>query len=341
MSVTAIASSMASMNMAHLVIPGQVIATSSTSNDRNNNSMNDNVDDGFLRGHGTYVESNKEKEEDQLIASVCGLVHRVNKLITVIPYCESIYRGNVGDLVIGRISSVNDKRWTVQISASGCTMKDATMPLSAVHLPGGAQRLRTAQDSLNMRSFLREGDLICAEVHKVQQMDGSLSLHTRSHRFTKLENGILIKVPPALIARRKSHVLSLLENQIDVLWGVNGNIWLQRKMNGGDNSDKSKDNNATGSSSSSDKVADLQEKMRLEHANTPIDIDIRRMLCRLRNSIECLRMVHTMCTPENTEIVYHKSLNSNSQSCNNLTMSIPDMLLPENILLLTEEFRTT
>jgi len=296
-----------------------------------------------LRGHGTYVESNKEKEEDQLIASVCGLVHRVNKLITVIPYCESIYRGNVGDLVIGRISSVNDKRWTVQISASGCTMKDANMPLSAVHLPGGAQRLRTAQDSLNMRSFLREGDLICAEVHKVQQMDGSLSLHTRSHRFTKLENGILIKVPPALIARRKSHVLSLLDNQIDVLWGVNGNIWLQRKMNGGDSNsstDRSKD---SGGSSSSDKVADLQEKMRLEHANTPIDIDIRRMLCRLRNSIECLRMVHTMCTPENTEIVYHKSLKSNSMSnsMTNVAMSIPDMLLPENILLLTEEFRTT
>jgi len=327
----AVASSMMATNnnMAHLVIPGQVIATSSTSSDRHNS--NNNTDDGFLRGHGTYVESNKEKEEDQLIASVCGMVHRVNKLITVIPYCESIYRGNVGDLVIGRITSVNDKRWTIQISTAGCTMKDASMPLSAVHLPGGAQRLRTAQDSLNMRSFLREGDLICAEVHKVQQTDGSLSLHTRSHRFTKLENGILVKVPPALIARRKNHVLSLLDNQIDALWGVNGNIWLQRKMKGGEG-DNSK--NSGGSSTADNNIADLQEKMRLEHANTPIDIDVRRILCRLRNAIECLRMVHTMCTPENTELVYQKSL---SRQCQ---LSIPDMLLPENMLLLTEEFRT-
>ncbi|OEU14315.1 hypothetical protein FRACYDRAFT_188261 [Fragilariopsis cylindrus CCMP1102] len=310
--------SSSSLSIAHLVIPGQVIATSSSNN---------NKSDRFLRGHGTYVESSSNKgNEERLISSVCGIIHRVNKLITVIPYNESIYKGNVGDLVIGRISSVSSSRWTVIISNSSC-MKDAQLPLSGVHLPGGVQRLRTKQDSLNMSTFLNIGDLICSEVHKVQQNDGgSLSLHTRSHKYTKLENGILVKVPSCLIARRKSHILSMINNKIDVLWGVNGNIWLQRA-----------NTTSSASASASDTIADLQEKMRLEHSTTPISLEIRCILARLRNSIECLRIVHTMCTPENTESVYCKSLQLETTMH---TTQIANMLLPENIILLTNEFRS-
>lgn len=300
--------------MVHLVIPGQVIATSSTNPETDGN---ENHDEGFLRGHGTYVEHDSASQTDRLIASVCGVVNRVNKLITVVPYCLSMYRGNVGDLVVGRIASVGVSRWTVSLH-EGC--KEAGLPLSGVHLPGGAQRLRTAQDSRNMRSFLREGDLVCAEVHKVQQADGSLSLHTRSHRFTKLENGLLVKLPPALIPRRKNHCVSLVDDTIDALWGVNGNIWLQRKMQGDVKGGSGKD------------VADLQEKMREEHAETPVDVDMRRSLARMRNSIECLRMVHALCAPETAESVYRKSLE--------MGLTNPsEMLLPENVLILTKDLR--
>eukprot|EP00536_Pseudo-nitzschia_multiseries_P005331 jgi/Psemu1/285696/fgenesh1_pg.99_\ len=226
---------------AHLVIPGQVIATSST------NQETDNQDEGFLRGHGTFVEHDASKQEDRLVASVCGVVHRVNKLITVVPYCPSLYKGNVGDLVIGRISAVGISRWSVSLHESS---KDAGLPLSGVHLPGGAQRMRTSQDSRDMRLFLREGDLVCAEVHKGMK-----------------------------------------------------------------------------------DVADLQEKMRKDHADTPVDVDLRRSLARLRNAIECLRMVHALCAPENAEAVYQKSLE--------LGLANPsDMLLPEHVLVLTEEFRS-
>lgn len=302
----------------HLVIPGQVIATSSTNPEADNNS---NHDEGFLRGHGTFVEHDAATQTDRLVASVCGIVHRVNKLITVVPYCLSMYRGNVGDMVVGRITAVGVSRWNVSVHEGS---KDAGLALSGVHLPGGAQRLRTAQDSRNMRLFLREGDLVCAEVHKVQQSDGSLSLHTRSHRFTKLENGLLVKLPPALIPRRKNHCVSLVDDTIDALWGVNGNIWLQRKMKGGDE----KGNTGGGGKN----VADLQEKMRRDHAETPVDVDTRRSLARLRNSIECLRMVHALCAPETAEKVYQKSLK--------LRLINPsEMLLPENVLVLTEEFR--
>ena len=44
---------MATTATSHLVIPGQVIATSSTNPEAENNS---NHDEGFLRGHGTFVE---------------------------------------------------------------------------------------------------------------------------------------------------------------------------------------------------------------------------------------------------------------------------------------------
>jgi len=314
---------MATTATAHLVIPGQVIATSSTNPEANNNNNND---EGFLRGHGTFVEHDAASQTDRLVASVCGVVHRVNKLITVVPYCPSMYRGNVGDLVVGRITSVGVSRWTVSLH-EGC--KDAALPLSGVHLPGGAQRMRTSQDSLNMRSFFREGDLVCAEVHKVQQSDGSLSLHTRSHRFTKLENGLMVRLPPALIPRRKNHCVSLVDDTIDALWGVNGYVWLQRKMNGDDKGSTGKNRTMTDDMKD---VANLQEKMRREHADTPVDVEMRRSLARLRNSIECLRMVHALCSPEAAETVYRKSLELG-------LIKSSEMLLPENVLVLTEEFR--
>jgi exosome complex component RRP4 len=306
MAATAAASTTTPFHASHLVIPGQVIATSNTDaagGDEDNSSS-------FLRGHGTFVEHCDG--QDRLVATVCGTVHRVNKLITVIPFCETIYQGHVGDLVVGRVTSVGTSRWTVTLVPQH---KDASLPLSGVHLPGGAQRLRTAQDQRDMRLFLQEGDLISAEVHKVQASDGSLVLHTRSYRYTKLENGTLIRVPPALIPRRKNHYTTLIYNTLDVLWGTNGNVWIQRKMKdqGGEDA---KD------------LADLQEQLRQEHATTPVDPDTRQSIARLRNAIECLRLVHAMATPEHAEAVYAKSLE--------LNLKPSHMLLPENTIRLTE-----
>lgn len=284
----------------HLVIPGQVIASDSS----------ENADEqSFLRGHGTYVE--RVENEDRLVASVCGTVLRVNKLITVVPFSELQYQGHIGDLVIGRVTSVQNSRWMVSLVQN---QRDAQLPLSGVHLPGGAQRVRTAQDQRDMRLFLQEGDLISAEVHKVQPSDGSLMLHTRSYRYSKLENGCLIQVPPALIPRRKNHALSLINNTLDVLWGTNGSIWIQRalKTPGGD---EGKD------------LAELQEQLRKEHATTPVLPEERLSIARLRNSIECLRLVHAMITPEMAENVYRTSISFGFKPF--------DMLSPDHVIELT------
>lgn len=296
----------------HLVIPGQVIATTST--DRNGNN---NEETSFLRGHGTFVEHDPITQQDRLVACVCGTIQRVNKLISVIPFCETKYEGHVGDLVVGRITTVGTGRWTVLLVP---TQREATLPLSGVHLPGGAQRLRTAQDQRDMRLFLKEGDLISAEVHKVQLSDGSLVLHTRSFRYTKLENGTLIQVPPALIPRRKNHYMTLINGTLDVLWGVNGNIWIQRKLKdqGGEDA---KD------------MAELQDQLRREHAEEPVDTATRVSLARLRNAIECLRLVHTMVTPESAEAIYDLSMSPSFQ------LRPSQMLIPDNVIRLTDGIR--
>ncbi len=56
-------------------------------------------DAGYLKGHGTYVD------DGCMYASVAGVVERVNKLISVRPL-NSRYVGEVGDVVIGRITEL-------------------------------------------------------------------------------------------------------------------------------------------------------------------------------------------------------------------------------------------
>lgn len=78
-----------------------------------------NVESGFLRGHGTQLTS------DLLTSTVAGFVTRVNKLVSVIPL-KSRYMGEIGDVVVGRIQEVGEKRWKVEIQAR----QDAALHLS-------------------------------------------------------------------------------------------------------------------------------------------------------------------------------------------------------------------
>lgn len=181
----------------HIVSPGDVITE----------------DTGYMRGHGTYVDG------DKLIASVAGVVERVNKLICVRPF-KTRYNGEVGDVVVGRVTEVGQKRWKVETFSR----LDSVLLLSSVNLPGGELRRRSAEDELMMRHFLAEGDLISAEVQSVYS-DGSLSLHTRSLKYGKLREGTLVQVPPSLVKRCKTHFLNL-PCGATVILGNNGYVWI-------------------------------------------------------------------------------------------------------------------
>ncbi|BFZ20113.1 hypothetical protein BsWGS_23152 [Bradybaena similaris] len=184
-------------NPGNIVTPGDIIT----------------ADTGFMRGHGTYMD------DDRLHASVAGTVERVNRLISVRPL-KTRYNGEIGDVVIGRVIEVAQKRWRVETHSR----MDSVLMLSSVNLPGGELRRRSEEDEKMMRLYLKEGDVISAEVQNVMS-DGCLSLHTRSLKYGKLGQGILVKVPPSLILRRKTHFHNLPVGAAIIL-GNNGYIWI-------------------------------------------------------------------------------------------------------------------
>ncbi|CAB0019467.1 unnamed protein product [Nesidiocoris tenuis] len=144
---------------------------------------------------------------------------QVNKLI-YIRALKGRYNGEMGDVVIGRIAEIQQKRWKVNLNAK----VHAVLLLSAVNLPGGELRRRSVEDEHMMRQYLSEGDLISAEVQNVSQSDGSLSLHTRNLKYGKLSQGVLVEVPPNLIRRTKTHFHNICGASLIV--GTNGYIWI-------------------------------------------------------------------------------------------------------------------
>lgn len=79
-----------------------------------------------FRGHGTYEEGGDLK------ASVAGVKEQVNKLVSVRPL-KSRYNGQVGEVLVGRIMEVTQKRWKVDTNSR----LDSALLLSSVNLPGG------------------------------------------------------------------------------------------------------------------------------------------------------------------------------------------------------------
>lgn len=91
----------------------------------------------------------------------------------ILPFFLTRYQGEIGDIVVGRITEVSQKLWKVDINGK----QDALLMLSAVNLPGGVlvyiffffffeiftlfiKRRRTTSDELQMRSIYVENDLI-------------------------------------------------------------------------------------------------------------------------------------------------------------------------------------
>uniref|UniRef100_H0V6K3 Exosome component 2 n=1 Tax=Cavia porcellus TaxID=10141 RepID=H0V6K3_CAVPO len=186
--------------------------------------------------------------EEKLIASVAGSVERVNKLICV-KALKTRYNGEVGDIVVGRIT----------------------------------ERRRSAEDELAMRGFLQEGDLISAEVQAVFS-DGAVSLHTRSLRYGKLGQGVLVQVSPSLVKRQKTHFHDL-PCGASVILGNNGFIWIYPTP-------EHKDEDAGGF------IADLE----------PVSLADREVISRLRNCVVSLVTQRMMLYDTSILYCYEASL---------------------------------
>ncbi|CAI5437578.1 unnamed protein product [Caenorhabditis angaria] len=167
----------------------------------------------FMRGHGTYIR------EGEIVSTVSGAVNQLNRLLMVKPIKQR-YSGEVGDVVVGRVVEVQAKRWKVDVNSR----LHSNLPLGSVLLPGGDFRRKDVEDEEKMSEFLKNGELICAEVQQVQH-DGTLMIHTRNNKYGKLRQGILIKVPPHLIKKSKVH-FHTLPYGMAIIIGCNGCVWV-------------------------------------------------------------------------------------------------------------------
>ncbi|OLY82541.1 Exosome complex component RRP4, partial [Smittium mucronatum] len=90
-------------------------------------------------------------------------------------------------------------------------------------------RRKSESDELRMRQFFAEGDLVFAEVQSLFA-DGALSLHTRNVEYGKLKSGLLVTVNPDLVIRSRSHVLLLSFNNVQVILGKNGLVFVRKYL---------------------------------------------------------------------------------------------------------------
>ncbi|XP_062937993.1 exosome complex component RRP4 isoform X2 [Cynocephalus volans] len=172
----------------HLVVPGDTITT----------------DTGFMRGHGTYMG------EEKLIASVAGSVERVNKLICV-KALKTRYNGEVGDIVVGRITEVQQKRWKVETNSR----LDSVLLLSSMNLPGGELLgqgvLVQVSPSLVKRQKTHFHDLPCG-ASVILGNNGFIWIYPTPEHKEEDAGGFTANLEPVSLADRE--VISRLRNCI-------------------------------------------------------------------------------------------------------------------------------
>ncbi|KAJ1730929.1 Exosome complex component rrp4 [Coemansia biformis] len=232
-------------------------------------------DPGFIRGHGTFGEG------PTIYSSVAGVIERINKLVSV-RSLKQRYGGEIGDIVVGRITEVAAKRWRVDVNSR----QDGVLLLSSINLPGGIQRRKSESDELQMRTFFSEGDLVFAEVQSYFA-DGALSLHTRSIQYGKLRNGTFVAVFPQLVPRSRTH-FHTLPCGVDVVLGVNGYIWISKHV-------------------SAAKVEANAEHI-YSDKNEPISDEERESIARVANCVQLLNRLYVKITETSIIFAYEESL---------------------------------
>ena len=172
--------------------------------------------EGYMSGAGTY------EDNGNIYSAVAGIQIKIGKLITVKPLKRKQGSAGVGDIVVGRIVSVEHNRWKVDINS----YQHANLLLTAINLPGGEQRRRSDEDKSIMREYFKENDIISAEVQSVNSHDNSILLQTRNMKYGKLVNGFCMKVNHNLIKRMKNHYINVSEENVSVILGNNGYVWI-------------------------------------------------------------------------------------------------------------------
>lgn len=113
---------------------------------------------------------------------------------------------------------IANKKWVLDLNSTS----QASLHLNSTYIP--EQRIKNENDELNMRNLFKEGDLVCAEINS-KNNENSINLHTRSQKYGKLSNGILVRTHGKLIKKQKKHFTKLV-NDIYLILGHNGFLWI-------------------------------------------------------------------------------------------------------------------
>ena len=254
---------------------------------------------GNLLGHGTLAVDNGAR----IIATVSGHIERVNKLLSVRPL-STRYLGDIGEIVLGLVVELGDKRWKVAIGAR----QHATLLLASIHLPGGALRRRTAEDQLAMRHYFAPSDVVACEVQKVRG-EGGINLHTRSERYGRRRGGLLVQTSTTLIKRCKQHFQTLDGvDGVEVVLGCNGWVWVGKRT---DDGKAVKGEEKMDESDEAEAEAEAEEERRLAEAAAR-DVDVgaeeRERIVRAANSVHALSCTGVMIWNETIAAVYATSV---------------------------------
>nr|BAN64670.1 conserved hypothetical protein [Babesia bovis] len=189
-----------------ITLPGDIVNTRASS---------------LLQGRGTYVDNGV------LRASFLGTFKQVNQLAYVEPL-HGKYFAQVGDVVVGVVQRIGGNCWYIDI---GSSMR-VRLSIFQVNTEELATRRKLDEDVYEMRNLFGIGHVISCEVQRVSP-NGTVLLQTRTSKYGRLNNGILVKVKPNLMLRQSKHMQEL-SCGISMILGCNGFIWLGPIQKSGD-----------------------------------------------------------------------------------------------------------
>jgi exosome complex component RRP4 len=155
------------------------------------------------------------------------------------------------------------------------------------------QRRKTEEDEQRMKLYLSEGFNLLSEIKSVNYEEKMISLHVRTEKFGKLENGFLVPVNNCLVNKMKT-AFHYLDGEILVVFAVNGFIWIQ------ESDSKLKTTKMGGFKDPS------ENEIVEESGNDSSESDNITKIIVLKNIIECLNRLFVVISPETVFGVYRK-----------------------------------
>ena len=148
-----------------------------------------------------------------------------------------------------------------------------------------------------MKLYLSEGFYLLSEIKSVNFEQKTISLHVRTEKFGKLEDGFVICVNNCLINKMKT-AFHYLDEEILIVFAVNGYIWLKEE--------RPKGNKGKLGGFKDPNESNAIEEENDDNSQKKSDIERKRKMIVLKNIVECLNKLFIVISPETLIGVYKK-----------------------------------